>query len=130
MTYRGYLQKTQEGWVVLSTLRNEAIPLYDYIDPNLLFYNGRQVEFEVLQIDDCFAKLVWQKRDKPHVDKLAEEVYCKGVKEDYEEGFVDGYNKAKETLYSEIEVLQVLLRLQQTESYDNLSEWFEQFKKK
>jgi len=130
MTYRGYLQKTQEGWVVLSTLRNEAIPLYDYIDPNLLFYNGRQVEFEVLQIDDCFAKLVWQKRDKPHVEKLAEEVYGKGVKEDYEEGFVDGYNKAKETLYSEIEVLQVLLRLQQTESYDNLSEWFEQFKKK
>ena len=101
MAYKGYLQKTQEGWGVLSNLRNEVIPLYDYIDPNLLFYNGRQVEFEVLQIDDCFAKLVWQERDKPHVEKLAEEVYGKGVNYDYEEGFVDGYNKAKETLYTE-----------------------------
>ena len=72
----------------------------------------------------------WGGVAKPDVEKLSEEVYGKGVKEDYEEGFVDGYNKAKETLYSEIEVLQVLLRLQQTESYDNLSEWFEQFKKK
>jgi hypothetical protein len=32
--------------------------------------------------------------------------------------------------YSETEVLQLLLRLQQTESYNNLYEWFEQFKKK
>ena len=72
----------------------------------------------------------WGGVAKPDVEKLSEEVYGKGVKEDYEEGFVDGYNKAKETLYSEIEVLQVLLRLQQTESYDILSEWFEQFKKK
>jgi hypothetical protein len=36
----------------------------------------------------------------------------------------------KKQLYSESEVLQLLLRLQQTESYDNLYEWFEQFKKK
>ena len=33
-------------------------------------------------------------------------------------------------MYSEEEVLQLLLRLQQTESYDNLYEWFEKFKKK
>ena len=64
------------------------------------------------------------------VEKLAEEVYGKGVVPDYEEGFTDGYNKAKETLYTEEEVLQLLLRLQQTESYDNLYEWFKQFKKK
>ena len=32
--------------------------------------------------------------------------------------------------YSEEEVLQLLLRLQQTESYNNLYEWFEQNKKK
>ncbi len=108
MAYRGYLQKTQEGWGVLSNLRNEAIPLYDYIDPNLLFYNGRQVEFEVLQIDDVFAKLIWQERDKPHVEKLAEEVYGKGVNYDYEEGFVDGYNKAKETLYTKEQVMEVI----------------------
>jgi len=30
------------------------------------------------------------------IEKLAESIYGKGVKEDYEEGFVDGYNKAKE----------------------------------
>lgn len=35
-----------------------------------------------------------------------------------------------ERMYSEGEVLQLLLRLQQTESYDNLYDWFEQFKKK
>jgi hypothetical protein len=33
-------------------------------------------------------------------------------------------------MYSEEEVLQLLLRLKQTESYDNLYDWFEQFKKK
>ena len=36
----------------------------------------------------------------------------------------------EERMYSEKEVLQLLLRLQQTESYDNLYDWFEQFKKK
>jgi hypothetical protein len=33
-------------------------------------------------------------------------------------------------MYSEGEVLQLLLRLQQTESYDNLYDWFEQYKNK
>jgi hypothetical protein len=33
-------------------------------------------------------------------------------------------------MYSEGEVLQLLLRLKQTEYYDNLYDWFEQFKKK
>jgi hypothetical protein len=36
----------------------------------------------------------------------------------------------QERSYSEEEVLQLLLRLQQTESYDNLYEWFNEFKKK
>jgi hypothetical protein len=35
-----------------------------------------------------------------------------------------------ERMYSETEVLQLLLRLQQAESYNNLYDWFEQFKKK
>lgn len=129
MTYIGYLQKTEEGWGVMSNLQNGVIPLYDYIDSNLNFYNGTKVHFEIIQIDGVFAKLLFQKKNKPNVEKLAEEVYGKGVNYDYEEGFVDGYNKAKETLYTEEEVLQLLLRLQQTESYDNLYEWFKQFKK-
>jgi hypothetical protein len=137
MTYKGYLQKTQEGWGVLSNLRNEVIPLYDYIDPNLLFYNGRKVEFEVIQIDGCFAKLVRQERDKPHVEKLAEEVYGKGVNYDYEEGFVDGYNKAKETLFTEEQVREAIdmARLQGSESFlvkyreEDIIQSLKQFKK-
>ena len=38
--------------------------------------------------------------------------------------------KEKEQIvYTEFEVLQLLLKLQQTESYDNLHKWFEQNKK-
>lgn len=44
--------------------------------------------------------------------------------------FQDGAKWQAERSYSETEVLQLLLRLQQTESYDNLYDWFEQFKKK
>jgi len=44
--------------------------------------------------------------------------------------FIEGAKWMKERMYSEEEVLQLLLRLQQTESYDNLYDWFEQFKKK
>ncbi len=44
--------------------------------------------------------------------------------------FKAGGNYLAERMYSEQEVLQLLLRLQQTESYDNLYDWFEQFKKK
>ena len=35
----------------------------------------------------------------------------------------------KERMYSETEVLQLLLKLHQTESFDNLYEWFEKNKK-
>jgi hypothetical protein len=40
------------------------------------------------------------------------------------------YKWQQERSYSEGEVLQLLLRLQQTESYDNLYDWFQQYKKK
>ena len=40
------------------------------------------------------------------------------------------FKPKQERMYSEEEVLQLLLRLKQTESYDNLYDWFEQFKKK
>ena len=43
---------------------------------------------------------------------------------------IESYASQAERMYSEKEVLQLLLRLQQTESYDNLYDWFEQFKKK
>lgn len=44
--------------------------------------------------------------------------------------FNAGANWQSERMYSEEEVLQLLLRLQQTEYYNSLYEWFEQFKKK
>ena len=42
-----------------------------------------------------------RKNNQCDIEKLAESIYGKGVKEDYEEGYIDGYNKAKETLYTE-----------------------------
>ncbi len=45
-------------------------------------------------------------------------------------GVIEGAKWQAERMYSEEEVLELLLRLQQTESYDNLYEWFEQFKNK
>lgn len=39
------------------------------------------------------------------VELLAESIYGKGIKPDYEEGFVDGYNKAKEKFTISDEVL-------------------------
>jgi len=60
------------------------------------------------------------------IEKVAE----KFPKKDYKDGLIDGANWQAKRMYSENEVLQLLLRLQQTESYDNLYGWFEQFKKK
>jgi hypothetical protein len=48
----------------------------------------------------------------------------------YRDEWIEGAKWQAERMYSEEEVLQLLLRLQQTESYDNLYDWFEQFKKK
>lgn len=67
----------------------------------------------------------------PDVRKMAEDDELNFIKKQLEnvEHYRLGYNRAKKTLYTEEEVLQLLLRLQQTESYDNLYDWFEQFKK-
>ena len=43
------------------------------------------------------------------VNKMAEEMYGKGKVPDYEEGFIDGFNKAKETLYTEEQVNQKMI---------------------
>ena len=45
-------------------------------------------------------------------------------------GLYEGATWQGQRMYSETEVLQLLLKLQQTESYDNLYDWFEQVKKK
>ena len=42
------------------------------------------------------------------VNKMAEEMYGKGKVPDYEEGFIDGYKKAQETLYTEEQVREAI----------------------
>jgi hypothetical protein len=42
------------------------------------------------------------------VNKMAEEMYGKGKVPDYEEGFIDGYKKAQETLYTEEQVREAM----------------------
>ena len=70
---------------------------------------------------------------KTAVDWLVEKLAQKG---DYGLGFYienkDEIIQAKEMekmYYTEFEVLQLLLKLQQTESYDNLYDWFQENKK-
>jgi len=63
--------------------------------------------------EDCEAVKNWdsfveQKNNELEVEKLAEEVYGKGVNHDYEEGFIDGYNKAKETLYTKQDLIDLV----------------------
>jgi hypothetical protein len=70
---------------------------------------------------------------KETLEESAERLYQKGLKDDLSLSFHDGVkfgaNWQQERMYSEKEVLQLLLRLKQVESYDNLYDWFEQFKK-
>jgi hypothetical protein len=51
---------------------------------------------DINAMDDADIRENERKNNQCDVDKLAESIYGKGVKEDYEEGFIDGYNKAKE----------------------------------
>lgn len=54
--------------------------------------------------------------------------YPMGVEKEYViNDFIAGAKWQAERMYSEAEVLQLLLRLKQTESYDNLYDWFKKF---
>jgi hypothetical protein len=68
------------------------------------------------------------------IEEAAKRTYQKGLQDDIDLSFYDGVRLGAkwqaERMYSETEVLQLLLRLQQVESYNNLYDWFEQFKKK
>ena len=64
-----------------------------------------------MRIDDINAMADADIRENERLEELAEEVYGKGVKEDYEEGFVDGYNKAKETLYTKQDLIELVQKL-------------------
>jgi flagellar biosynthesis/type III secretory pathway protein FliH len=61
-----------------------------------------------MRIDDINAMADADIRENERLEKLAEEVYGKGVNQDYEEGYVDGYNKAKENLYTKEQVMDAI----------------------
>jgi flagellar biosynthesis/type III secretory pathway protein FliH len=71
-----------------------------------------------MRIDDINAMADADIRENERLEKLAEEVYGKGVNQDYEEGYVDGYNKAKENLYTK-EQLMDAIRLARQIDYCN-----------
>jgi hypothetical protein len=75
-----------------------------------------------------------EKLEKAKSEYLDNNVFCDGITtfeiEIAGKAFIAGANYQEERMYSVTEVLQLLLKLQQTESYDNLYEWFEQNKKK
>lgn len=70
------------------------------------------------------------KEKKETLEEAAERYIAEDNNNRYYNDFIAGAEWQQERMYSETEVLQLLLRLQQTESFDNLKEWFEQFKKK
>lgn len=119
---KGYLHKTEKGWIV-GYDKDDGIDSFLLLHPHNVatssfsFYNGKEVDFEMAEeyLDGnnifTYAKLIHQENAKPNVEKLAEEVYGKGVNYDYEEGYVDGYNKAEETLYTEEQVVQSMLEI-------------------
>lgn len=74
-------------------------------------------ENKVMRIDDINAMDDTHIREN-EINKLAEEVYGKDVNQDYEEGYVDGYNKAKENLYTK-EQLMDAIRLARQIDYCN-----------
>lgn len=135
----GYLHKTEQGWIVVYD-KDDGMDGFLLLHPHNVpthpfdFYNGKEVEFKMSEkyLDGnnifTYAELIMQENSKPDVEKLAEEVYGKGVVIDYEEGFVDGYNKAKETMYTQEDLCEAFHA--HNDTWIDYEEWFKQFKKK
>jgi hypothetical protein len=68
---------------------------------DFVFFDEHIVDTNKMILDDCEKVKNWDNfAEQKNLELLAEEVYGKGIKPDYEEGFIDGYNKAKESLYT------------------------------
>ena len=80
-----------------------------------------------MTLNNTTMKLLNQNKMKIELKEVAERL---ASTTDEFNMFIAGAKWQAERMYSETEVLQLLLRLKQTESYDNLYEWFEKFKKK
>jgi hypothetical protein len=84
-------------------------------------------EVRKVERSDLYNKIYSIVKQIPREDVETDAMDASSCAYDIEQLF---YKRQQERMYSEKEVLQLLLRLQQTESYDNLYSWFEQFKKK
>lgn len=118
----------------------------------VFIYNTKETTEEeakyIVDILNCDDSMLWDESDHDGVEvfevpvesNASQETFEEFLeREGYDEGrtqeiWADGAKKGAEwqakQMYSEEEVLQLLLRLQQTESYNNLYEWFEQSKTK
>jgi hypothetical protein len=155
---KGLLKKTETGnWVVLYTKHhptmivkewNSSLPLHP--DCVKFYYltdndNRTNVEFEIIKeyTDNhtnqvqSYAKLIKQNELMDDVDKLSWE-YSPVKKLDHEfirAAFKAGYNKARQTMYSEENVMNALHSVELkydrdfTKIYEGMKEWFVQFKK-
>ena len=135
---KGYLHKTEQGWIVVYD-KDDGIDGFLLLHPHNVaiysfgFYNGKEVDFkmseEYLDGNNIFtyAEIIMKENDENDIEKLAEEVYGKGVVPDYEEGFTDGYNKAKETMYTQEDLCEAFHA--HNDTWIDYEEWFKQFKK-
>ena len=141
-----------ERKIILTTDQNLIADGVQSIDDNFLEWFVKNPSCEEIEIGDWFNEIlsccrskeechcnkkriiIPQEEHKPAMLEEAAEKFandCTLVSDAAAyEAFIAGAKRQQERSYSEEEVLQLLLRLQQTESYDNLYSWFEQFKKK
>jgi len=130
---KGTLQKTDRGWLVEYLVDEktpigrkswiEKIPLHPDSIESINIWDGQQVEFEIVPklqgVTDAiisYAKIKSSSKSlEEDIEKLAEItrnnineiVYCcsgEAEEHSFDMGFVSGYNKAKENLYTEDEV--------------------------
>ena len=73
---------------------------------DFVFFDEHIVDTNEMILDNCEEVKNWDNfAEQKNLELLAESVYGKGIKPDYEEGFIDGYNKAKEEFTISDEVL-------------------------
>ena len=145
---KGTLTKTEQGWMVKYTVDytwDASLPLHpqDAEVQRMLGWEGKEVEFEIVNeaYEDgkgcTYAKLINQVSDnskmvEDDVEKLAEQEFPTGTFENMEkyddrnrlrqQGYIKGYNKAKETLYTEEQVIAAIEDARDYTGYVNTDE--------
>lgn len=144
---KGYLHKTEEGWFIIYDQRtmqdpsaeDGMLPLHphDVAVFSFSFYNGKVVDFEIIQYDGTipisnawngYAKLIdsypvsddceevnnWDNFVEQKNKELLAEEYANSksssevFRDAHKEDFITGYNKAIETLYTEEQMVQAI----------------------